>query len=147
MNPMNSPTMIELPYASRLARLVDQVVDGFVCSTPIMLAALFAGVTGLHETTTGGIISVILFVVAIAWAAFYYFFADGFTGGQSYGKRMLGMHVIDAKARTPCSFGQSFVRNLVLALLGPIDAVFILGERHQRLGDMAAGTVVISEQG
>jgi len=139
--------MIELPYASRLARLVDQVVDGFVCSTPIMLAALFGGVTGLHETTTGGIISVILFVVAIAWAAFYYFFADGFTGGQSYGKRMLGMHVIDAKTRAPFSFGHSFVRNLMLALLGPIDAVFILGERHQRLGDMAAGTVVISEQG
>jgi len=144
---MTAFPMTAVPYASRLARLVGQIVDGFVCSAPIMLAALFAGVTGLHETTTGGIISMILFVVALAWAAFYYFFADGFSGGQSYGKRMLGMHVIDAKTHAPCSFGQSFVRNLVLALLGPIDAVFILGERHQRLGDMAAGTLVISEQG
>jgi hypothetical protein len=27
--------------------------------------------------------------------------------------------------------------------LGPIDWIFIFGERHQRLGDEAAGTIVI----
>jgi uncharacterized RDD family membrane protein YckC len=31
-------------------------------------------------------------------------------------------------------------------VLGPIDWIFIFGERHQRLGDMLAGTVVITEQ-
>ena len=30
-------------------------------------------------------------------------------------------------------------------LLGPLDWIFIFGSRHQRLGDMAAGTVVITE--
>jgi uncharacterized RDD family membrane protein YckC len=32
-----------------------------------------------------------------------------------------------------------------LAILGPIDRIFIFGERHQRLGDKAAGTIVIAD--
>ncbi len=138
---------MDFPYASRFTRLIGQFIDGFVGGFPIMVVAIFAAIVGLHETTTGGIIAAILFAVAGAWAFFYYFFSDGFTGGQTYAKRMLGIHVIDAKTRMPCSFGQSFLRNLLLALLGPIDAIFIFGERRQRLGDMVAGTVVISEQG
>lgn len=138
---------MDFPYASRFTRFVGQIIDSFIGGGPIMVVVLIAAVVGLHDTTTGGVIATILLLVAIAWAFFYYFFSDGFTGGQTYAKRMLGIHVIDAKTRTPCSFGQSFVRNLLLALLGPIDAIFILGERHQRLGDIVAGTVVITEQG
>lgn len=44
----------------------------------------------------------------------------------------------------PCSCGQSLARNLLLAVLGPIDWVFIFGERHQCLGDKLAGTIVRS---
>ena len=55
------------------------------------------------------------------------------------------MHVIDARTQVPCCYGQSFVRNLLLAVLGPIDWIFIFGDRHQRLGDIVAGTVVIAE--
>ena len=53
------------------------------------------------------------------------------------------MRVISEESGAPCTFGQSLVRNFLLALLGPIDWVFIFGERHQRLGDKAAGTIVI----
>jgi uncharacterized RDD family membrane protein YckC len=56
---------------------------------------------------------------------------------------MLGMRVIDEKTRQPCTFWQSFVRNLILHLLGPIDWIFIIGERRRRLGDMLAGTIVV----
>jgi hypothetical protein len=38
-----------------------------------------------------------------------------------------------------------FVRNLLLAILGFFDRIFILGERHQRPGDKAAGTIVVDE--
>jgi uncharacterized RDD family membrane protein YckC len=53
------------------------------------------------------------------------------------------MTVVDAKTGAPCTVWQSFVRNLLLAILGPLDWIFILGERHQRLGDKAAGTIVV----
>ena len=55
------------------------------------------------------------------------------------------MHVVDDKTGEPCPFGQSFIRNVLLAVLGPIDWIFIFGERRQRLGDMAAGTIVVAE--
>jgi len=129
--------MQDLPYASRLTRLVGQVLDGFIGVGPLIVAAIFASFSDTLGT--------IVFIAAGAWSVYYYFFADGFTGGQSIAKRWLGMHVIDARTGAPCGYGQSFLRNLLLAILGPIDWIFIFGERHQRLGDMAAGTVVITE--
>jgi uncharacterized RDD family membrane protein YckC len=61
--------------------------------------------------------------------------ADGLVG--------LDIRVVDAESRRPCSFGQSFIRNVCLSALGPIDWLFIFGERRQRLGDRAAGTNVV----
>ena len=55
------------------------------------------------------------------------------------------MQCVDANSGAPCSFWQSFIRNLLLAVLGPIDWIFIFGERHQRLGDKAAGTIVVAD--
>jgi len=130
--------MQDLPYASRLSRLVGQIIDGVISGAPLLVAVVFASVN--HALGTA------FFLVAFAWSFFYYFFSDGFSGGQSFGKRALDMHVIDARTGAPCSYGQSFLRNPLLAFLGPIDWIFIFGERHQRLGDMAAGTVVITER-
>ena len=90
------------------------------------------------------VVGYLLMIVGVGWSVFYYFFADGFSGGQSYGKRWLGTRVVNAEDGVPCTFGKSFVRNLFLFLLGPIDWVFIFGSRHQRLGDMVAGTIVVS---
>jgi len=130
--------MQDLPYASRPTRLLGQILDGLVGGVPLIAAVFFKEVSDTLGT--------IVFIAALAWSVYYYFFADGFTGGQSIAKRWLDMHVIDAKSGAPCTFGQSFVRNLLLAILGPIDWIFIFGERHQRLGDMVAGTVVITER-
>lgn len=57
----------------------------------------------------------------------------------------MARHAGDATTGAPCTYGQSFIRNLLLAVLGPIDWIFIFGERHQRLGDKAAGTIVIAD--
>ena len=35
------------------------------------------------------------------------------------------------------------MRNFLLALLGIIDWIFIFGDTRQRLGDMAANTIVV----
>jgi uncharacterized RDD family membrane protein YckC len=51
--------------------------------------------------------------------------------------------VIDSRNGSPCTFGQSFVRNLLLSILGLIDWLFIFGEKRQRLGDKAATTLVV----
>jgi uncharacterized RDD family membrane protein YckC len=123
--------------ASRGNRLLGQFVDGIIGGVPLFAAAML----GAFIPTVG----IVLIALAGAWAAYYYLFADGFGDGQSYAKRWLGMHVVDEKTGAPCSFGQSFVRNLLLAILGPIDWIFSFGEKHQRLGDKAAGTIVIAD--
>ena len=88
-------------------------------------------------------LGVLVFVLAIIWSSAYYLFADGLHDGQSLAKRQLGIRVIDAETGAPCTFWQSFLRNLLLAILGPLDWIFIFGERHQRLGDKAANTIVV----
>ena len=88
-------------------------------------------------------LGLVFLLPSFLWSMGYYLFADGLRGGQSFGKRYLGTRVVDAESGQACSFGQSFVRNLLLAFLGPLDWIFIFGDRHQRLGDKAAGTVVI----
>lgn len=122
------------PYASRSSRFLGQALDGLVAMSPILLI-FFADALDMSPNT--------LAIVAIVSSAAYYFLADGLPGGQSLGKRWLGMVVVHAETGEPCTYLQSFVRNLLLALLGPIDWAFIFGERHQRLGDKLAGTIVI----
>ena len=85
----------------------------------------------------------LVLLLGMVWSFGYYLFADGLRDGQSLAKRHLGIRVIDAESGTPCTFFQSFLRNLLLAILGPLDWIFIFGERHQRLGDKAAGTIVV----
>jgi len=80
--------------------------------------------------------------LAVAWMLLYLGFGDGLHEGQSFAKQWLGIRVVDAQTGAPCTWGDSFIRN-VFSILGPIDALFIFGEDHQRWGDKAAGTVVI----
>ena len=124
-------------YARRLTRLVAQFIDGIVTAVPIIVAVLI----GLLLGDTIG--PVVMGAGAIA-AVLYYLLADGLENGQSVAKRWFGIAVVDVNDGTPCTFGRSFIRNLALSVLGPLDWIFILfTERKQRLGDLIAGTVVV----
>jgi uncharacterized RDD family membrane protein YckC len=72
----------------------------------------------------------------------YLLLSDGFKGGRSFGKRVMKTAVIDSQDGKPCSYAQSFMRN-IMQILGIFDWVFIFWGKRQRLGDMAAGTVVV----
>ena len=121
--------------ASRATRLVAQFVDSLIGVVPLILAFVLSLIT----RSGGG-----LLVVGVVFAVAYYFLADGLQGGQSWAKRWLGMAVVDARTGAPCGFGQSFVRNFMLAILGPLDWVFIFGSEKRRLGDIIAGTQVVA---
>jgi uncharacterized RDD family membrane protein YckC len=127
---------IELGLASRWERFLGRAVDGMIAGLPVGLAAVVVAFSR-------GSVGFGLMMLACAWAALYFFFADGFRGGQSIAKQWLGMRVVDAHTGEPCTLGQSFVRHLTQLVLGPIDWIFIFGDAHQRLGDKLAHTVVI----
>jgi len=122
-------------YASRTSRFFGQFIDALIAAIPVIFAGILAFFWNGGESivTLGGIVSVA-----------YLLLADGRENGQSIGKRMLNMRVIEEQSGNPCTYGRSFLRNILLLVLGPIDWIFIFGGKHQRLGDKLAGTVVVS---
>ena len=121
--------------ASLSDRFFGQILDSLV-PVAAFIAATF---TYAISRTLGGL----AMIGALGFAIFYILFADGFEGGQSYGKRIMNTAAVDATTGEACTYWQSFIRNLLLVLLGIIDWVFIFGSKRQRLGDKAANTIVI----
>jgi uncharacterized RDD family membrane protein YckC len=77
------------------------------------------------------------------WFFLYFLFADGMKRG-SFGKRLTGLRTLDDDTHEPCTYGQSFVRNLFILILGPIDLLFTaISDDRLRLGDRVAGTIVV----
>jgi uncharacterized RDD family membrane protein YckC len=91
----------------------------------------------------------------------YILIADGFAGGRSIGKRLIGLQTVLPDRREAIGFRESIIRNLPLAvaqlafaipyvgwlvaaaIIG-FEAVLILGnEQGRRLGDEVAGTQVL----
>jgi uncharacterized RDD family membrane protein YckC len=125
--------------APRASRLMAQTLDALVALLPLLLVALLSMAFDGGESD---VFSVIV-ILSLGFLIGYYLFADAMPGGQSLGKQMLGLAVIDERSHRPCSVAQSFVRNLPAPILGALDWVFIFGSRRQRLGDKIARTLVI----
>jgi uncharacterized RDD family membrane protein YckC len=102
-------------------------------------------------------------VPPVGWLAglAYVLVGDGLTGGQSLGKRLIGLQTVVPRSREISGFRESMIRNLPLALaylLFPIpyigwalatavvllEALLIIGnEQGLRLGDEIAHTQVL----
>lgn len=54
----------------------------------------------------------------IFWFVYYGLFRDSFHNGQSWGKRLCGLKVIELEGNRPCSRGASFTRNFPGLTLG-----------------------------
>ena len=80
----------------------------------------------------------------------YYMVFEIATNGQSPGKRALGLRVIKAQGY-PISFSDSAIRNIVRVVdmlpfaYGIGLLTMLLNRNWQRLGDLAAGTLVVKE--
>ncbi len=91
----------------------------------------------------------LLFTFAVLWG--YYIFFEIIWNGQSLGKRWLGLRVMRTDGR-PVTLIESMVRNLVRivdflpAYYGVGIVVMLLSAQSRRLGDLAAGTLVVKER-
>lgn len=126
------------PVARGLALAIDSAIRwGALLVVGVSLSSL--GGAGI------GIFLVLLFLAE--W--FYPVFFEVLYNGQTPGKRALGLRVVNADG-TPVSWSASLIRNLlrvadVLPVLYVAGVVSILcSEKLQRLGDLAAGTLVIN---
>ena len=134
--------------------------------------SISAGVYPKAQILNRGIAKLIdLFIVAAAGQMLvpvgflgglaYILIADGFSGGRSIGKRLIGLQTVLPGQREAAGFRESIIRNLPFAVaqvafavpyvgwlvsvaIIAFEAVLILGnEQGRRFGDEVAGTQVL----
>lgn len=128
------------PIVRAMAYAIDLMVRGLVLGI-ISIIMLFAGNIGT------GIILLILFI--LEW--FYPVLFEIYNNGQTIGKKTMGLTVVNDDL-TAISWGSSLIRNLLrFADFFPFGYLvgvssMVLSSRFQRLGDLAAGSLVIYKQ-
>lgn len=138
------------PKAPLGARFLAALVDGLVV-IPVMLLGILTAFAVGNEATGLGVGLGLVTAVTFGWAMFYMFTKDGRAGGQSVGKKMMGLMVVHLQSNQPCNRGQSAIRYLVAFLLNMVPyvgwliepIVLLAAAGGRRLGDTAAGTQVI----
>ena len=145
-----------MPVAGIGSRFVAILVDYLIWTAGLVILAIVAALFlpaihaagGSMDAVTGkwaaGIVLLIIFL--LHWGYFTLF--EAFGNGRTPGKHVAGIRVIHRSGRA-VSFVESLARNLVRAVdyLPSFYAVGVvamfLNRQHQRLGDMAAGSIVV----
>jgi uncharacterized membrane protein SpoIIM required for sporulation/uncharacterized RDD family membrane protein YckC len=114
-------------------------------------SVFFGRSSGLQKMSSAWVIAVVgLISFALLWG--YYVFFEAIWDGQTPGKRRMSIRVVQDGGYS-VSFGASAVRNLVRfvdlqpgATYGLGLVSMIISKSGKRLGDIAAGTIVVHEQ-
>jgi uncharacterized RDD family membrane protein YckC len=115
-------------------RLIALVIDFFILSIIELLIVILL-LININKN--------FLFIYGMATAMVYsLFFCKDIIKGQSIGKKIIGLQVVNKK-RLPATLGNLILRNFI-ALLQPIDALYMLNNNGKRLGDIISKTRVIS---
>ncbi len=140
---------IELNLAGLGSRIAAAVVDALALGVMLVLAAF--GMFGLADRMASPLLAIgIGWLIALLITIGYFVAFEVFNNGRTPGKSMFSIQVVGIDGE-PVGFGPSVVRNL-LRLVDLFPALPILGaisilasDRNQRLGDLAARTIVIRE--
>jgi uncharacterized RDD family membrane protein YckC len=148
---------VSLELAGLGSRFVAQVLDWLikwgllVLIGLVVLVVLALAGTAFNDKTVQ--VYVATFLVALFYLLLlgYDIYFEVRHNGQTPGKKRAGLRVI-REGGAPVDFRSACIRNL-LAMADFLPAFFLLGgllvlltERRQRLGDLAAGTLVIRER-
>lgn len=135
---------LEAQLAGPVPRVLAYSIDLFARS---MVIALIAAVLGFLGQAGQGFVLVAAFV--LEW--FYPVFFEVLRRGQTPGKQVLGIAVVNNDL-TPVTWNTSVVRNILRAAdflpmlyLGGL-VCMLVDPRFRRLGDLAAGTLVVHRQ-
>lgn len=136
--------VFRIPLASPFVRGIAFAIDFItIVAFTQFLQPFFYYLSAIHPDWSNGIALIAFFVIQIFYGIIFEFLWKG----KTLGKALLGLQVIDARGLT-LRFSQVVIRNLlrfvdgfpVAYLLGGLVAFF--SPRYQRIGDLAAQTVV-----
>ena len=148
---------VEMTLAGIGSRFIAQVID-WAIKFALMFALIIAlfGVAGLTGDATAdsdatfigvAILVVIIFLINFGYDVLF----EALASGRTPGKRMTGLRVVKVGG-SPVGFMSSAVRNLLRMVdilpggYGVGLIAIIVTRLNQRLGDIAAGTVVVRER-
>jgi uncharacterized RDD family membrane protein YckC len=145
---------VSMPFASLIRRAFAQIIDFFLLGAPTLAGFLLIFPSFDFEkmlvSGPGHILAGVgLILSQLLWVAVCLFSFSLLEGkwGVTPGKWVLGIRVLGTDLR-PCGFGRAFLRNLLKFIDGFFNfmvgiLLVALTENWQRVGDMAARTVVI----
>jgi uncharacterized RDD family membrane protein YckC len=136
-----------------VAQLLDWIIKVIVTAVLAVVGVLAAGLLGFGqqlEHIPWVVAAVLVGAAYLLWLG-YDLFYEAVRNGQTPGKRYANIRVI-RDGGAPVDFQAAAVRNL-LGLADLLPGLYILGAvlvlltpKRQRLGDLAAGTIVIRER-
>lgn len=145
-----TPERVEFryPLAGPFRRAIAYLVDLVVLLILIALGAIVSVLLTLGSPSGVGAIFAIGFVLTWGYGAF----CEGIFNGQTVGKKAIGIRVMTTNG-VPITGTQAVIRNLIGAVDGPMAFLYLpaltsmlLTSKFQRLGDLAAGTMVVVEE-
>lgn len=149
------PPPTPAPAAPNYANLVDRfgavLIDSIIAAIPaVVLIFMLISSIPLYALLSRDIAPFSASVVLAffgPWVLYFTYF-DG-TSGQTIGKKAVGIKVVDEETFAIIGMGRAFARNL-LRIIDILPFFYIVGiisvlasGKKQRLGDMAARTVVV----
>lgn len=141
--------VLEYRLAGIGSRALAHGLDVAIVLATVILVTFLVGV-GVSFLDAGLAVGLALFLDFLL-PVLYFVLSEGLGNGQTIGKRAFGLRVRMADG-TPVSLEAAILRNLLRPadmLPGPylvgLGSIF-LSDRAQRLGDLVAGTVVVSER-
>lgn len=134
---------LRLPVAGLASRALAWLIDTFIKTIGL---SLVGAVLAYMSSAGEGVYLLLLF--ALLW--FYNVLFEVLAHGATPGKKAVGLRVVSVKG-TPVGWSESLIRNLIRVVdvlpgcyaFGCISVM--LSGHFQRLGDLAAGTIVIYE--
>ncbi|MFI5933902.1 RDD family protein [Actinoplanes sp. NPDC051494] len=129
-------------YASWLTRVATNTIDGLVV-VPFFVAAEFLDTPGAPR-----VVAMVVGVASLALFAYDRWYLAGRTG-QSWGRKVLGVRLVDDRTGRPIGVGRAVLRDVAHLLDG---ALLCLGyllplvtAKRQTIGDKVSRTVVVKD--
>jgi uncharacterized RDD family membrane protein YckC len=144
---IRTPENVEFEFerAGLASRAAAWLIDLGLIGALLLLVALASLLAGI---VLGGLATAVLFLLAFAIQWGYFVFFEWYWDGRTPGKRALGIRTLQARG-VRITFFQSALRNL-LRIADFLPAAYLVGAATtlldasgRRLGDIAAGTLVV----
>jgi uncharacterized RDD family membrane protein YckC len=146
---------IQMPLAGIGSRFIALLIDTLIWVAAILVLALMSwvlvpGITAFSKLSAQWAVAIyVLVLFLLNWGYFTLF--EAFWGGRTPGKRVARIRVIQQSGR-PIGLFESMARNFIryvdqIPFFYAVGVIAMFSTRqHQRLGDLAAGTLVVRDR-